>query len=137
RWWGGEVVSITTPPPHHPTTSPHRPPGGQYFFSQANTSRCQNSLLRGRRTQWPSSGKLTMREGTPSRCSVVKSCRPSDTGTRKSRSPWTISIGVLKFLAKRCGENLAYSLGFSQGVPPCSHSSNHSSSVVAYMLSKL
>ena len=34
------------------------PPGGTYFFSQANTSRCQYALFAGFSTQWPSSGKL-------------------------------------------------------------------------------
>src|SRR5437899_2657196 len=40
----------------------------------------------------------------PRRCRVVKSCSPSATGTRKSLSLWMMSIGVLKFLAYRCGE---------------------------------
>jgi hypothetical protein len=80
------------------------PPGGAYFFSQANTSRCQKALLAGLDTQWPSSGKLMNLLGTFSRYSVVNSCRPSLTGTRKSRSLWMMSIGVLKSLANLCGE---------------------------------
>src|SRR5205807_1167542 len=72
----------------------HFAPGGTCFFSHANTSRCQYSLLRGFSTQCPSSGKLMKRDGTPWRCKVVKSWRPSLTGTRKSRSLWMISIGV-------------------------------------------
>src|SRR5271168_4523200 len=51
-----------------------------------------------------------------------------------------ISIGVLnfaKFAASLCGECFSYEARFlPQGGPPCSHSSNQSSSVVAYMLSK-
>src|SRR4051812_49959122 len=50
-----------------------------------------------------------------------------------------MSIGVLyfaRFAAFLCGENSAYFCGFSQGRPPCSHSSNHNSSVVPHMLSK-
>ena len=50
-----------------------------------------------------------------------------------------ISIGVLclpSAPAFLCGENSAYLPGFSHGSPPCSHSSNHSSSVVPHMLSK-
>src|SRR5215475_7685349 len=80
------------------------------------------------------------RDGTPCRCSVVKSWIPSLTGTRKSRSLWMISIGVLnlpRLAARLCGEYLSYDARFSpHGGPPCSHSSNQSSSVVAYMLSK-
>src|SRR3954453_6222152 len=49
------------------------------------------------------------------------------------------SIGVLylpRFAARVCGENSRYLPGFSHGSPPCSHSSNQSSSVVPHMLSK-
>src|SRR5207237_1181293 len=60
------------------------PPGGAYFASHANTSLCQNSLFFGLSTQWPSSGKLMNFAGTFSRWSVVNSCCPSLTGTRKS-----------------------------------------------------
>src|SRR5713101_727338 len=112
----------------------YRPPGGAYFASQANTSLCQWALLAGLRTQWPSSGKLIILDGIPKRCRVVKSCKPSATGTRKSRSLWMMSMGVLKFLANRCGENFSYDSRLIQGGPPCSHSSNQSSSVRAYML---
>ena len=80
------------------------PPRRRYFFSQANTSLCQYSLFVGLNTQWPSSGKLMNFDGTLSRCSVVNSCCPSLTGTRKSRSLWMMSIGVLNLSAKRCGE---------------------------------
>src|ERR1043165_598446 len=51
-----------------------------------------------------------------------------------------INIGVLYFdrlAANLCGECFSYDARFlPHGVPPCSHSSNQSSSVVLYMLSK-
>src|SRR5262245_18716493 len=49
------------------------------------------------------------------------------------------SIGVLnlpRLPAFLCGEYSAYFPGLSHGSPPCSHSSNQSSSVVPHMLSK-
>src|SRR5262249_2138299 len=71
----------------------HLPRGGAYFASHANTSLCQNSLFLGLSTQWPSSGRLMNFAGTLRRWSVVNSCWPSLTGTRKSRSLWMMSIG--------------------------------------------
>src|SRR5689334_9677322 len=52
------------------------PPGGAYSLSQAKISSCQRLLFCGLRTQCPSSGKLTKRDGTPCRCSAVKSSCP-------------------------------------------------------------
>src|SRR5262249_33065428 len=54
-----------------------RPPGGAYFASQPKTSWCQYLLLAGFSTQCPSSGKFTIRDGTPRRWRVVNSCNPS------------------------------------------------------------
>src|SRR5215510_14485036 len=76
---------------------------------------------------------------TPCRCKAVNSSWPCPIGQRKSRSFWMSSIGVLnlpRLPARLCGEYSAYFCGFSHGSPPCSHSSNHSSSVVPHILSK-
>ena len=59
----------------------------------------QSALFAGLLIQCPSSGKYTIFDGTPRRCSVVKSCSPSPIGTRKSSSPCVTSVGVLKFFA--------------------------------------
>src|SRR4051812_40511027 len=55
----------------------------------------QSALFCGFSTQWPSSGKINICEGTLCSCSAVYSCMPWFTGTRKSSSPWITRVGVL------------------------------------------
>ena len=57
----------------------------------------QSSELRGLSTQCPSSGNQSSRLSIPRRCSAVNIPIPCSVGTRKSSSPWTTSVGVLKF----------------------------------------
>ena len=65
---------------------------------------------------------------------MVNSAWPSPSGTRKSSSLWMIRVGVLKFAAYLLGEYLSKS-AVAQGWP-CSQSSNHTSSVVPYIVVK-
>src|SRR5205814_9945449 len=78
--------------PHHSST-------------QSFTVLYQSREFCGFSTQWPSSGKYNIFDGTFSRCRVVKSWKPSLTSSRKSSWPCTTSVGVLNFSANRCGEN--------------------------------
>ncbi len=68
----------------------------------------------------------------PRRCSAVNMPIPCSTGTRKSSSPCTTSVGVRKLFAYVLGLHFLYASGLSQGVPRISHSGNHSSSVEPY-----
>ena len=120
-----------------PPTSPYFPPGGTYFASQANTSWCQYSLLAGFSTQWPSSGKLIIFDGTPRRCRVVNSCMPFADRHAEVEVVVDDEHRRLEILGVAVRRELLVGLAvLPQGGPPCSHSSNQSSSVVAYMLSK-
>src|ERR1700733_14361719 len=86
--------------------------GLAYFFvhwsTQSFTVSYQRREFCGFSTQWPSSGKYSIFDGTPSICSVVKSWKPSLTSRRKSRWPWITSVGVLKFFAYWCGDHFWY-----------------------------
>lgn len=43
-----------------------------HLSTHSMSVRCQNSLLRGERTKWASSGKYTSLEGMPRRCRALK-----------------------------------------------------------------
>src|ERR1044072_9881367 len=75
-----------------------------HWSTQSVTVFHQRREFCGFKTQWPSSGKYNIFDGTLSRWSVVKSWKPSETSSRKSSGPWTTSAGGLNFLAERRGE---------------------------------
>src|SRR3954454_23491763 len=82
------------------------PVGGLHHCStQSFTVLYQSREFCGLSTQWPSSGKYNIFEGTFNRWRVVKSWKPSLTSSRKSSWPWTTRVGVLNFSANKCGEN--------------------------------